>query len=106
MLDRMLLDMVHQHAGAIDARVSHQHIQNHSCPLILVLQMGRVYQNLLFVFHGQVDVFHENRRFVPCILVQANFTDTQNVFAFQEFGDHRDHFARERDVFGFLGVDA
>ena len=51
-------------------------------------------------------MFEEDRRFVLCVLVQPDFADPQDVTGRKEFGDHRDHFARQRYVLGFLCIDA
>ena len=51
-------------------------------------------------------MFAKNRGFVFCVFVEADFADAQHAGAVDEFGDHGDHFPRQRDVLGFLGVDA
>ncbi len=60
----------------------------------------------LVVLDRQLHVFQEHRRFVLGVFVQSDLTDPQHAGTIEELRDHRDDFARQRDVLGFLGVDA
>ena len=40
------------------------------------------------------------------VLVEADLADAQHAGPVEKLGNHRDHFARQRDVLGLLGVDA
>ena len=78
----------------IDATVIAKHIQDHPRPLILIFQMRGVYQDLLIVFYRDFEVLDKNRGFVFGILVQADFTNPQHIWAIEEVRDQRDYFAR------------
>ncbi len=104
--DRMLFDVVDQDAATVNSRIATQHIQDHTRSLILVFQVGRVDQDLLVVPDGQFHVLKKDGRFVLRILVQSDLADSQDVGAVQKLRDHRQHFARERNVLSFLRVDA
>ena len=55
---------------------------------------------------GQFQVLAEDGRLVLRVLVEADLADAEHAGLVEELGDHRDDFARERDVLRFLGVDA
>ena len=51
--------------------------------------MRRMNENKLIVFSGEIDVFLKNFDFVAAVLVEADFADTKNIWAIQEFRDDR-----------------
>ena len=68
--------------------------------------MRRVDENLLVGLHGQLDVLQKHGRLVARVLVEPDLADAQHARPVEKLRDHRDHFARQRDVLRLLGVDA
>ena len=58
------------------------------------------------MFHRESDVVLEDLEFVARVADEPDFTDAEHVGLGQKLGDHRQHVGREREVFGFLRVDA
>ena len=83
-----------------------QHVQDHPRSLMLVFEVRRVNEHLLIVLDSQLHVFLKDRRLVGRVLVQPDLADPQDVWTIEELRDHFDHLARQRNVFGFLGVNA
>ena len=104
--DGVLLDVIDADAVRLDAAVVLEHVDDHPCPLVLVLQVRRVDEDQFVGADGQIDVFLEDGGLVARVLVEADFADAEDVGLVEEFGDEGDHFARQGDVFGLLGVDA
>ena len=98
--------MVDQHPLGFGPRVVEQHVGNHSGAAVLVFQMRRVDQHEFAGFQGEVVLLFKNGRLVERVLVEADLADPEHVRLVEKLGDEGNHFAGERNVFGFLGVDA
>ena len=96
---------MHTRCGLI-APVALEHVDDHPRALVLVLQVRRVDEDQLVRLRRQVEVLLKDGRLVGGVLVQPDLADAEHVRLLEELGDQRDDFARERDVLGFLGVDA
>jgi hypothetical protein len=70
--DRVLLDVIDEHATAVEPAVANEHIENHPRSLVFVLQVRRVDENLLVVFHGQLQMLQEDDRLIARIFVEAD----------------------------------
>ena len=104
--DRVLFDVIDQHAMMIKPLIAAQHIQNHPRSLVLVFQMRSMDQNLLTVGRGQVEVLQENRCFVFCVFVEPNLADAEHAGQIEKLRDHLDHLTRQLNILRFLGIDA
>ena len=50
--------------------------------------------------------FSRIEHFVARVLVQADLADSEHIRPVQETGDDLQHIVRQRQVLGFLGIDA
>lgn len=104
--DGVFLDVIDQYAVRLRPPVALEHVENHPRAGILVFQVGRVDEYQLFQAVCHVEMLQEHGRFVGRVFVEANLANAQHAGAVQELRDHRDHFARELNVFRLFGVDA
>ena len=75
----MFLDVIDADALRLDAAVVLEHVENHPCALLLVLQVRRVDEDQLVGVHRQIDVFLEDGGLVARVLVQADLADAEDV---------------------------
>ena len=92
-LDRVFFDVVDEDARSVDAAIGTEHIEDHARSLVFVLEVRRMDQDRLVVGDGEVDMLEEDGGFVPGVLVESDFSDTQDVRPVEELGDHGDDFA-------------
>ena len=105
-LHGVFLDVIDDDALRLHPAVRGEQIENQPRALEFVLEVGRVDEDQLVVFHREIDVVFEDLELVARVAVEPDFTDAEHVGLGQKFRDHRQHIGREREVFGFLRVDA
>ncbi len=98
--------VIDKHPFAADAAVAREHVEDHACALVFILQVGRVDQDLFVGLHREIDMFEKNRGFVASVFVEADLANSEHAGAIEELGNHRDYFAGQRHVFGFFRIDA
>ena len=101
----VFFDVVDDDAVAINVSVV-QGVEDEAGSLQFVLEVRGVDEDGKVEFFSKFDVFLEDGELVFGVLVEADFTDAEDVGLVDEVRDEGHHFAGEDGVLGFLGIDA